>query len=83
MYARRLAIAAAALMVIGVGDAGRAAEPPPIWTAAYFGIQAGYGWGHSNIAVLDAPGVFVPDPFSMQGALPGVHLGYNRQFGKS
>jgi outer membrane immunogenic protein len=81
VFKRHLAIASGFLLLFGLPNTSHADGPRPNWTGAYFGIQAGHGWGHSDIVTLDAPGVFVPESYGMQGALAGVHLGYNHQFG--
>jgi len=60
------------------------APPVPIaerWTGAYFGFHAGYAHAHSNLTVLDSPGVFVPDAFNLNGFIGGMQIGANRQIG--
>ncbi len=56
----------------------------PSWTGLYAGIQAGYGWGRTDTqAVWGALGgpveTFDYDP---NGAVGGLHLGYNSQVGR-
>lgn len=68
-------------------------QPPPIiavynWTGGYFGIEGGYGWGHSD---QTDPGIAPPPPppppdigdghYSVRGGLIGGTLGYNWQTG--
>jgi outer membrane immunogenic protein len=62
--------------------------PPPTWTGFYVGLNAGYAWGHSDIAVGD----LAVDPFdsdqiaapnlSPKGFIGGGQAGYNWQTGQ-
>jgi len=84
MLRHRLAVAvsAAALSAFATGAFAAdlpAYEPAPsiavpsfTWTGAYVGVQAGYGFGDSNIRRIDP-----------EGFLVGAYAGYNFQFDNS
>lgn len=69
-----------------VGDKGFAPVPAYSWSGVYMGIDAGYGWGDSDITEipLQILGI-IPPSFSgsnnINGGIGGVHLGMNKQFG--
>ena len=62
--------------------------PPPTWTGFYVGLNAGYAWGHSDIAVgdlgvdpFDSAQVAAPN-LSPKGFIGGAQAGYNWQTGQ-
>lgn len=54
---------------------------PYSWTGFYAGVHAGYGWGseHDDLSVPTA-GAATLDSFNVQGAVGGIHAGYNQQY---
>lgn len=82
----------AAIVLLGLGGTAFAAdaistiEPTPaplpvassyIWSGAYIGLEAGYGWGKSHHFTEVIPAS--TDKFTIDGALGGLTLGYNYQ----
>jgi outer membrane immunogenic protein len=56
----------------------------PAWTGFYVGVNGGYGWSNSNITETSPQSPFVPSATTspkLDGALFGVHGGYNYQTG--
>lgn len=52
------------------------------WSGAYLGAQLGYGFGNTSSVTTNLVGTFpVPFDYSSDGALGGVHAGYNFQSG--
>jgi len=53
---------------------------PYSWTGFYAGAHAGYGWGsqHDNLSVPTGGGA-PDDSFNANGAVGGLHAGYNAQ----
>jgi outer membrane immunogenic protein len=96
MKARTLGLATAFVAGVGFASAGFAADldvkapplvVPPSWTGIYIGVNGGYGW--SNGTVTEAPfqsfagPAVVPAAFlgqNVDGAVFGVHAGYNWQW---
>ncbi len=92
-----LAGAASTLMIAGAQAAdvdAPAAAAGFDWTGAYVGVQAGYGWGDSNVDLDDADGDGPTGPggddneiivdalegnIETDGFLGGLHVGYNFQ----
>ena len=65
---------------------GKGFVPLPYnWSGVYFGVNAGYGWGESEITEnpIQVLGI-IPSSFSssnnVDGFIGGVHLGLNKQF---
>lgn len=52
---------------------------PYSWTGFYAGVHAGYGWG-SEEDNLSVPVPLPADSFDVNGAIGGVHAGYNQQY---
>ena len=62
-----------------------AAAEPSGWSGFYVGVEAGPGWGRSQLINADPSrrtGLPFSDPFSIGGGLLGGIGGYNVQFGR-
>lgn len=95
---KKLAIAAAAALIVGTASASAAdlaarpytKAPAPIaavynWTGFYIGAQVGYAWGdNSTTEFVTATGLPTgfTQGFNANGILGGAHIGYNWQFGQ-
>jgi outer membrane immunogenic protein len=62
--------------------------PPPApvaapysWTGFNVGVQAGYGWGAESDDLSVTQLRITGDHFDANGAIGGVHVGYDQQFG--
>src|SRR5262245_20002622 len=60
------------------------APPPFTWTGFYLGLHAGWGWGNSDVALVDGFAGALFDPVSFggdnNGVVGGFQIGYNWQF---
>jgi outer membrane immunogenic protein len=103
--------AGAALVAFAAGpviaaDIGQPAAPPPVytkaptmpvysWTGGYLGVNAGYGWGDSEVATTAVAGGYFADSsitaiasagaqtINPKGFTGGGQIGYNWQAGSS
>jgi outer membrane immunogenic protein len=61
----------------------QAASPTPTWTGFYVGLNAGYAWGHSDPALVDAFLTLANPPgLNPRGFIGGGQIGYNWQSGQ-
>ena len=69
-------------------------QAPINWSGVYFGVNAGYAWGDSEVDLTRSSGaIYYNDPFlpsdrrqdfeDADGFLGGVQVGINKQFGRS
>jgi len=91
---KTILLASCALVALSVSAAaadlpGRsaAAAPSPImvgnWSGFYVGAQVGYGWGKADIPwANNPPYTNWQSPPDQNGAMGGLHIGYNHQFGR-
>jgi outer membrane immunogenic protein len=90
---RKIALAAAAVLFLGVGaqaaDLPRAPvakapvmAPVPMWQGWYSGIHGGWGWGDADRSFNATDSIFSGLPgvsLDIDGGIFGGHLGYNWQ----
>jgi outer membrane immunogenic protein len=94
-YMKKLLIAAAGIMALGLsapaGAADLAARPytkaPPMpiaevynWTGFYIGGHIGYGWEHTNSDSFTPAGALTSTTSDPSGVFGGGQIGYNWQF---
>jgi outer membrane immunogenic protein len=60
------------------------AEPAYEWTGFYAGVQLGYGWGRlrTDEVPIQYGGIDRSDSWAANGALGGIHAGYNQAYGQ-
>jgi outer membrane immunogenic protein len=91
MILRQMLLLSAAALMLSTPSFAADLAPAPVepvapvttfsWTGFYAGVHAGYGWGreNDNLSVPTAGAVGL-DHFDVNGAVGGVHAGYNEQF---
>lgn len=73
--------AALTMMTLSAQASDPTLREPFSWTGLYAGVHAGYAWGDADHAQTNGGMPHGPYGYDVDGALGGVTLGYNQQFG--